>query len=162
MIDFLWSLYSHVIFLWCGEKNSKPNCKHILELTKRKSDVQEKKMPSERGLNFNQWKTFSENLQICLLTNLPRIIVVCDFFLSSFKLKLIFFLSCELAPCKISLICRCEFNSKGLLMVSPQSFNIRILILSCISALFELKFWKILAISPAENYTEDRYLSVTN
>ena len=49
-------------------------------------------MSCERGLNFDQWKTFSENhkpIRVCygLFTNLPRIIVGCDFSPSSFKLK---------------------------------------------------------------------------
>ena len=32
-----------------------------LELIKRRSKVQEKNMSCERALNFDQWKTFSEN-----------------------------------------------------------------------------------------------------
>ena len=35
--------------------------KYLLELLKRRSKVQEKNMSCERGLNFDQWKTFSEN-----------------------------------------------------------------------------------------------------
>ena len=46
-------------------------------------------------------------------------------------------------------------------MVSPQIFNIRILILlSCPCALSELRFWIILPISSAENVTKDRHLSL--
>ena len=37
-----------------------PKNKCLLEL-KRRSKVQEKNMSCERGLNFDQWKTFSEN-----------------------------------------------------------------------------------------------------
>ena len=33
----------------------------LLELIKRRSKVQQNKMSSERALNFDQWKTFSEN-----------------------------------------------------------------------------------------------------
>ena len=54
MIGFLWSLYSHTIFLWCS------NTKY-LALIKRRSKVQKNNMPCERALNFNQWKSFSEN-----------------------------------------------------------------------------------------------------
>ena len=60
MISFLWSLYSDTIFLWCSEKWT-PNNEDLLELIKRRSKVQEKNMSCERGLNFDQWKTFSEN-----------------------------------------------------------------------------------------------------
>ena len=35
--------------------------KYLLELIKRKSNVQEKNMSCERIFNFYQWKTFSEN-----------------------------------------------------------------------------------------------------
>ena len=35
--------------------------KFLLELIKRRSTVQEKNMLCECGLNFNQWKKFSEN-----------------------------------------------------------------------------------------------------
>ena len=34
---------------------------YLLELIKRRSKVQEKNMPCEGSLNFDQWKTFSEN-----------------------------------------------------------------------------------------------------
>ena len=60
MIGFLWSLYSDTIFMWCGERWT-PNNEDLLELIKRRSKVQEKNMSCERGLNFDQWKTFSEN-----------------------------------------------------------------------------------------------------
>ena len=59
-IGFLWTLYSDTIFLWYGEKWT-PNDKYLPELIKRRSKVQEKNMSCERGLNFDQWKTFSEN-----------------------------------------------------------------------------------------------------
>ena len=62
MVDFLWSLYLHTIFLWCGKKQIPNNKKiFILELMKRRSRVQEKNMSCECALNFDQWKTFSEN-----------------------------------------------------------------------------------------------------
>ena len=35
--------------------------KYLLELIKRRSKVQEKNMSCEGRLNFDQWKTFSEN-----------------------------------------------------------------------------------------------------
>ena len=35
--------------------------KYLLELIKRRSKVQENNMPREHDLNFDQWKTFSEN-----------------------------------------------------------------------------------------------------
>ena len=57
MIGFPWSLYLHTIFLWCGEKETS-NTKY-LQLIKRRSKVQESSC--ERALNFDQWKTFSEN-----------------------------------------------------------------------------------------------------
>ena len=49
-------------------------------------------MSRERALKFAQWKVFSENYKpmrvwLWLFTNLPRIIVACDFSPSSFKLK---------------------------------------------------------------------------
>ena len=52
----------------------------IVELIKRRSKVQEKNMSCQRGINFDQWKTFSENYKpmrvwLWLLTNLRRIIV---------------------------------------------------------------------------------------
>ena len=59
MIGFSWSLYSHTIFLRCGEKSTLIT--KYLELIKRRSKVQEKNMSCERALNFDQWKTFSEN-----------------------------------------------------------------------------------------------------
>ena len=42
------------------EKNSKQKIS-ILELIKRRSKVEEKIMPCERPLNFDQWETFPEN-----------------------------------------------------------------------------------------------------
>ena len=39
----------------------KPILTHNISLNKRRSKVQEKNMSCERALNFNQWKTFSEN-----------------------------------------------------------------------------------------------------
>ena len=49
-------------------------------------------MPQERALNSDQWKTLSENykpmrVDYGLFTNLPRIVVACDFSLKSFKFK---------------------------------------------------------------------------
>ena len=74
MIGFPWSLYLHTIFLWCGEKETS-NTKY-LQLIKRRSKVQESSC--ERALNFDQWKTFSENykpmeLDYGLFTNYPRL-----------------------------------------------------------------------------------------
>ena len=83
MIGFPWK------FLWCGE-NQTPITKY-LELIKRRSKVQEKNTSCERALNFDQWKTFSENYKPMrvwlwrLFTNLPRI--PHNFSPSSFKLK---------------------------------------------------------------------------
>ena len=57
MISFLWSLFIYTVFLWCRP----PNNKYLLELIKRRSKVQERNMSCERGLNFDQWKTFPEN-----------------------------------------------------------------------------------------------------
>ena len=37
---------------------------NFLELLKRKSEVQEKNMSCEHVLNFDQWKTFSENYEL--------------------------------------------------------------------------------------------------
>ena len=51
-------------------------------------------MSCERALNFDQWKkhfpkTISQwEIDYGLFTNLPRIIVACDFSPSSFELKL--------------------------------------------------------------------------
>ena len=69
-----------------------PKNKYLLELIKRRPKVQEQNMPFERGLNFDQWKTFSENYKqwefdYGLFTNLMRIIIPHDFSPSSFKLK---------------------------------------------------------------------------
>ena len=44
----------------CWETNSKQEIS-ILELIKTRSKVQEKNMSCESALNFDQWKTFSEN-----------------------------------------------------------------------------------------------------
>ena len=60
-----WSV-SHEV---CGQKqyffgvvkNKFPNTEYLLELIKRRSKVQEKNMPCGLALNFDQWKTFSEN-----------------------------------------------------------------------------------------------------
>ena len=46
--------------------------KYLLELIKRRSKVQEKNMSYELALNFDQWKTFSENYK----PN-ERLIMVC-------------------------------------------------------------------------------------
>ena len=62
MIDFpLKFVFTCSISLMWWEKNPNPNSKYILELAKRRSKVQEKNMSCERALNFDQWKTFSEN-----------------------------------------------------------------------------------------------------
>ena len=37
--------------------------KCLLELIKRRSKVQEKNIPFEHALNFDQWKTFLENYE---------------------------------------------------------------------------------------------------
>ena len=52
MIGFPGSLYSHTIFLWCGEKET-TNAKH-LELIKRRIKVQENNMSCKCALNFDQ------------------------------------------------------------------------------------------------------------
>ena len=62
MICFLCSLYSHTVFLRCGEKYA-PNSKYTLVLIKKGSKVQEKNMSCERALSFDQVKTFSENYE---------------------------------------------------------------------------------------------------
>ena len=54
MIGFLRSLY-YIQYLFDVMRNKLP------ELIKRRSKVQEKNMSCERTLNFDQWKTFSEN-----------------------------------------------------------------------------------------------------
>ena len=86
MIGLPRSLYLHAIFLWCGEKQI-PNTKY-LELIKRRSKVQENNIPCERTLNFEKWKTFSENYKPMRvwLQNLQRIIGPDDFSPNSFKL----------------------------------------------------------------------------
>ena len=56
MIGFLWSLYSQIQYscdVW----------EYLLELIKRRSKVQEKNMSCKCGLNFDQWKTLSENFK---------------------------------------------------------------------------------------------------
>ena len=73
-------------------RNKLKNNKYLFELIKRKSKVQEKNMPCQRGLNFYQSKAFSENckpIRVCyvLPKNLPRIIVACNFSPSTFKLR---------------------------------------------------------------------------
>ena len=40
-----------------------PNTKYLLQLTNRRSKVQEKNMSCERALNFDQWKTLSKNYE---------------------------------------------------------------------------------------------------
>ena len=60
MIGFLLRLYLYKIITWSGEKQT-PNSKYLLRLIKGKSKVQGKNISSERVLNFDQWKRFSEN-----------------------------------------------------------------------------------------------------
>ena len=50
---------SGLLLLWTTVSETS-NTKY-LELIKRRSKVQEKNMSCERALNFDQWKTFSEN-----------------------------------------------------------------------------------------------------
>ena len=50
----------NISLMW-WEINSNPNCKYILDLTKRRSKVQEKNMSRDRASNFDQWKAFSKN-----------------------------------------------------------------------------------------------------
>ena len=72
-----------------------PSTKYLLQLTKRRSKVQEKNMSCD-ALNFDQWKTLSENYKLMrdgLFTNSLRIIVACDFSPSLFKLKELSYLS---------------------------------------------------------------------
>ena len=47
--------------MW-SEINSNPNCKYVLELTKRRSKVQEKNVRCERALNLDQLKIFCETI----------------------------------------------------------------------------------------------------
>ena len=54
-----WKCLFFLNFPTCGGKLTS-NTKYI-ELIKRRSKVQEKNMSFERGLIFDQWKTFSEN-----------------------------------------------------------------------------------------------------
>ena len=64
--------------------------RYVEYLIKKRSKMQEKNMSNKRDLNFDQWKTFSESQwqsDYDLLTNLPRIIIVCHFSPSSFKIK---------------------------------------------------------------------------
>ena len=111
-----------------------------LELIKRRSKVQEKNMSCERALNFDQWKTFSENykpMRVWLWlvykftenycrswlfsefiqtqkrypTSLDKIrILTWKYFLYQAKVFLLNLAPKELTPCKISHICRCAFN----------------------------------------------------
>ena len=89
-------VFSYDISLVWGKINYKQIS--ILELIKRRSKVQEKNISCERALNFDQWRTFPENYEPTrvwygLFTNLPRIIVACDFSPTSFKLKEVSYLS---------------------------------------------------------------------
>ena len=104
-----------------------------LELIKRRSKVQEKNMSCECGLNFDQWKTFSENSKPMrvygLFTNLPRIIVACDFSQSSFKLRRgILPLLTNTYPnlkttCRIKLKFSCEVRTYSLQNISYLSLR---------------------------------------
>ena len=125
MIGFPWSLYSHPIFLWSGVKLTL-NTKSLLVLIKERSKTQEKNMSCERALILTNGKHFPKTMsqwefEYDLFTNLPRIIVACNFSPSSFNLKrgilsyqtknfLVSWTSRELTPCKISHICRCDLD----------------------------------------------------
>ena len=50
----------HIQYFFGVARNKLANTKY-LELIKRRSKVQENNMSCERALNFDQWKTFSEN-----------------------------------------------------------------------------------------------------
>ena len=56
MIGFPWSLYSYTVFLWCIEIYK--------SLSKENHKIQEKNMSCQHALNFDQWKTFSENYKL--------------------------------------------------------------------------------------------------
>ena len=91
MVGFLWSLYLHTIFLWCSEKQTTNN-KHLLELIKRRSKVKKKICHVNVLYILTNKKHFPKAISqwefdYGPLTNLPRIIVVCDFSPSSLKLK---------------------------------------------------------------------------
>ena len=57
---FQYRIYLRTVVLWCIEKSNFKD-KYQLVLIKRRSLVHEKNKSRERVLNFNQWKTFSEN-----------------------------------------------------------------------------------------------------
>ena len=94
LVSFVVCIYmQHFFDVWCVEKWT-PNSKYVPELTKRRrSKVQEKNFSCGCTFNFNQWKTFSETCKPMrawftnLFTNLPRIILACDFSPRLFKLK---------------------------------------------------------------------------
>ena len=68
-------------------KSSRKEChKNIFQILINKNHCA---MSQEHFSNFDQWKTFSKNLgfDYGLFTNSLRIIVPCNFLLSSFKLK---------------------------------------------------------------------------
>ena len=46
--------YFMIVFLWRLYSDTTPNNNCLLELIKRRSKVEEKNMPCERGLNFDQ------------------------------------------------------------------------------------------------------------
>ena len=58
----IWKIYISFFISWLVSfEKCTPNNKCVLELIKRTSDVQEKNMLCKRTLNFDQWKTISEN-----------------------------------------------------------------------------------------------------
>ena len=61
-VSLLWLVsfgvaFIYKVFFWRWPQNNK----YLLELIKRRSKLQEKNMPCKRALDFDQWKTFSEN-----------------------------------------------------------------------------------------------------
>ena len=57
-------IYIHIQY-FCGkwEINSKQS-KYLLQLIKRRSEIQEKNMQCKCALHFEQWKTFPENYKL--------------------------------------------------------------------------------------------------
>ena len=62
IIGFVWSLNLFTVVLWSSEKSTRNN-EQLLKLIKIRSKVQERNISCEGALNFDQWKTISENYQ---------------------------------------------------------------------------------------------------
>ena len=61
LVSFGWSLYSDAIFLW-RVRNKLQTINIYLSCSKEDKKFK-KRMSGERGLNFDQWKTFPENFR---------------------------------------------------------------------------------------------------